>query len=316
MYTPNRPSGTHLAIDEICPNTNTYAESHQDKYPYPEGGITRVQFYAYLAIVTYIGANPRSDYFTYCSIDPFFASFYLKSLNINRNTFSAILTFQHISDPDPCAIDSSDRLYKVRVFLECLKVNCIKYYQPRQNLSADERMVKIRSNVHRPVRWGFKLWRSCDSSNGYTYNLEVDRGKEGNTLCSNGLSYEVIIDLVNGLDNQGYIVYKDNFYTSPILLKELANLGFGAVVTLDTSRKGVTSCNRGHDVWIRDGVLVFNLWKDIKVVCTLSTVYKGHFDNKVNRRVKMSGGGVVQVPIPNSITCTTNLWQVLIFLVS
>ena len=89
-----------------------------------------------------MGANSRSDYFTYWSTDPFFASFYLKSLNINRNTFSAIFTFLHISNPDPCAVDSSDRLYKVRVLLEYLKVNCIKYYQPRQNLSADERMVK------------------------------------------------------------------------------------------------------------------------------------------------------------------------------
>lgn len=123
----------------------------------------------------------------------------------------------------------------------------------------------------------------------------------------------MIIDLVNGLDNQGYIVYMDNFYTSPILFKELANLGFGAVGTLDTSGKGVpnvlkiqkvnmsiTSCNRGHGVWIRDGVLVFNLWKDTKVVCTLSTVDKGHSDNLVKRRVKMSGGGVVQVQVPNT----------------
>ena len=48
---------------------HTYAEIHQDKYPsnyrtFAEGGITHVQFYAFLAIVTYMGANPRSDYFT------------------------------------------------------------------------------------------------------------------------------------------------------------------------------------------------------------------------------------------------------------
>ena len=127
------------------------------------------------------------------------------------------------------------------------------------------------------------MWRSCDSSNGYTYNFEVDRGK-GSTYSSNGLSYDVMIDLVNGLDNQGYTVYMDNFYMSLILFKELANLGFGAVGTLDISWKSVpnvlkiqrlnmskTSCHCGHGVGIRDGILVFNLWKDIKVVCTLST---------------------------------------------
>ncbi len=59
-------------IDETCQNTNTYAEIHQDKYPSNyRTGITRVQFYAFLAIVTYMGANPRSDYFTYWSTDHF-----------------------------------------------------------------------------------------------------------------------------------------------------------------------------------------------------------------------------------------------------
>ena len=109
---------------------------------------------------------------------------------------------------------------------------------------------------------------SCDLSNGYTYNFEVYRGKEGCTLSSNGLSYDVIIDIVSGFDNQGHIVYMDNFYTLPILFKELANLGFGAVRTLDTFWKGVpnvlkiqkiniskTSCNHGHGIWIGDGVL-------------------------------------------------------------
>ena len=89
---------------------------------------------------------------------------------------------------------------------------------------------------------GFKLWVSCDSSHGYTYNFEVYQGKEGSALSSNGLSYDVMIDLVNGRDNQGYTVYMDNFYTSPILFKELANLGLGAVGTLDTSGKVCQMC--------------------------------------------------------------------------
>ena len=98
-------------------------------------------------------------------------------------------------------------------------------------------------------------------------------------------------------------IYMDNFYTSPILFRELANLGFGAVgrsakCAKNSKGKCQKPCNRGHGIWIRDGVLVFNLWKDDKVVCTLSTVDKGHSDNLVNRRVKMSrGGGVGQVPI-------------------
>ena len=99
------------------------------------------------------------------------------------------------------------------------------------------------------MRWGFKLWVSCDSSHGYTYNFEVYRGNEGSTLSWNGLSYDVMIDLINGLDHQGYIVYMDNFYTSPILFKEeLANLGFGATGTLDNILERCAKTSKGKYV--------------------------------------------------------------------
>ena len=80
-----------------------------------------------------------------------------------------------------------------------------------------------------------------------------------------------------------------------------------------------TSCNRGHGEnilqpwsWCLDGrwCTCFHLWKDTKVVCSLSTADKGQSDNLVNRRIKMSGGGVVQVPILTLYTSTTNLWEV------
>ena len=57
---------------------------------------------------------------------------------------------------------------------------------------------------------GFKLWVLCAAFNGYTYRFSVCRGKEGETVSSKGLSYDVIMELVAGLEQQGYIVYIDN----------------------------------------------------------------------------------------------------------
>ena len=101
------------------------------------------------------------------------------------------------------------------------------------------------------------------------------------------------MQLVAGLENQGYIVYMDNFY-SPVLFSDLLASGFGAVGILDTGRRGVQSSiaaqkkktqkpcyNRGYGVWKRDGDLIYNIWKDTKVDCTLSTIHKGHSDNTV-----------------------------------
>ena len=42
---------------------------------------------------------------------------------------------------------------------------------------------------------------------------------------------------IEGLENQGYIIYTDNFYSSPILFTDLVK-GFGAVGTIDHTRRG------------------------------------------------------------------------------
>ena len=58
-------------------------------------------------------------------------------------------------------------------------------------------------------------------------------------MSSKGLSYDVVMNMVEGLENQGYIVYTDNFYSSPTLFTDLVNKGFGAVGTIDPTRRGV-----------------------------------------------------------------------------
>ena len=38
----------------------------------------------------------------------------------------------------------------------------------------------------------------------YIWNFQVYRGKEGEQISPNGLSYDVVMDMVSGLENQGY----------------------------------------------------------------------------------------------------------------
>ena len=35
-----------------------------------------------------------------------------------------------------------------------------------------------------------------------------------------GLSYDIVMNMVEGLESQGYIVYTDNFYSSPTLFSD------------------------------------------------------------------------------------------------
>ena len=88
----------------------------------------------------------------------------------------------------------------------------------------------------KPVKWGFKLWCLCDSETGYTYRFTVYRGKQGEVRSSNGLAYDVVVDLVKGLENQGYRLFTDNFYSSPILFEYLKAKGFEACGAIDIKR--------------------------------------------------------------------------------
>ena len=56
-------------------------------------------------------------------------------------------------------------------------------------------------------------------------------------MSVNGLSYDVVLQMVEGLQNQAYVVYTNNFYSSPTLFKELVNNGFRAVGTMVPTRR-------------------------------------------------------------------------------
>ena len=147
-----------------------------------------------------------------------------------------------------------------------MKNNCKNYYQPQQHISVDERMVKNEGQFScklyvrmKPTKWGFKLWVLCDARNGYTWNFSVYRGKEGEADNAKGLSYNVVMKMVEGLECQGYFLYTDNFYSSPTLFTDLVQNGFGAVVTIDFTRRGCQSVLRSqkkkyYDHFIKGGM--------------------------------------------------------------
>lgn len=79
-----------------------------------------------------------------------------------------------------------------------------------------------------------KAWALADSKMGYIYNWKPYCGKEEEAGSEPLGQRVVIIDLLKGLENRGYHVYFDNFYTSPALCKRLLTLGFGSCGTVRT----------------------------------------------------------------------------------
>lgn len=66
-------------------------------------------------------------------------------------------------------------------------------------------------------------------------------GKENDSTPSDkGLSHRVVLSLVSGLENKGYHVFTDNFYSSPALFNDLRGKGFDATGTVRINRKGLS----------------------------------------------------------------------------
>ena len=234
--------------------------------------------------------------------------------------FELIGCFLHVVTPEEEEVANGDRLRKLRPYLDHLKTNCLTYYQPLQCLSVDECMVKSKSRSHmvqymqnKPVKWGFKLWVLADTS-GYTIDFNVYTGKEQST--DHGLTFKVVVDLIEPFWFQGYEVYTDNYYSSPSLFKELLDVGIRATGTLRTNRTGVPSSivslkqalekktERGTGYYIRDptGDIVYVCWRDVRVVTLLSTAYPGHSEATVTRTTRVSGQAQkVTVPIPIAV---------------
>ena len=118
-------------------------------------------------------------------------------------------------------------LLKVKPLLADLQLSCSSYYVSGQKLSIDERMVALKGRFcmkqfikDKPVRWGFKFWVLTCPEIGYTYKFEVCTVKRL-TETKNGLGYDVVMNLMNGMFRQGYHLFVDNFYSSPQLFSDL-----------------------------------------------------------------------------------------------
>ena len=158
---------------------------------------------------------------------------------MSSRRFELILKFLHLNDSETQPQRGEpgfDKLYKVRPFLELLLQNFKDSYLPGQHLSIDESMISYKGRLSfiqylpkKPHKWGMKAWVLADSVSGYTWGWKLYTGKEGDGRHSGqGLAHRVVLDLLNDqrLEGKGYLVYTDNFYSSPALFRELTERGF------------------------------------------------------------------------------------------
>ena len=126
------------------------------------------------------------------------------------------------------------------------------------------------------------------------------------------------MELVKTCNYQGYLVFFDNFYMSPELVKALKARGIGATGTLRVTRHGVPEVvrqlvnvlnrkdvPRGTGYYVREAGSpnVYCCWRDNKCVTVLSKSYPGHAEGTVRRKSTDRSGrfSMADVPLPSAI---------------
>ena len=130
----------------------------------------------------------------------------------------------------------------------------------------------------------------ADSSNGYTWGWQLYAGKE-NSCGDRGLAHHIVVQLVSDprLEGKGYVVYCDNFISSPDLFKELKERGFGACGTCRIHRRGLpaivraTRLRKGQVISVIEEGLMSLKWHDKRDVTMLSTIHDASMVTKSRR---------------------------------
>ncbi|XP_068566992.1 piggyBac transposable element-derived protein 4-like isoform X2 [Cebidichthys violaceus] len=312
-------------VREIIKNTNANAvKRKQAGVKFKWEVLTMKDFYIFLSVIVFTGlvtVHQRSDYWR--KKWPY--TFQFPSRHMTRDRFEAILWSLHLSDPKEDEENDKkkntaeyDRLFKIKPLYTQMVNACKAHFQPHQNLSIDERMVASKARISfkqymkdKPIKWGYKLFVLADSSIGYTWNFFVYSGK-GESTTGRGLSYSSVMDLMPfRLLGSGYMLYTDNYYTSPALYNDLSKKNIGCCGTIRTNQLGFlkTQTNalpkkaeRGDMRWIKSGKLLFVKWMDSREVTMCSTVHQAYSGQMVTRKVKEAGvWDTKSIPVPDSI---------------
>jgi len=231
---------------------------------------TAEELYAFLGVHLFMGIDrlPRTElYWSETFGHPLVTSLF------SRDRFKQLLRFFRVAAPDEDA-PARDPQPHVRELAAKLNASFAAYSSPSQDLALDEAMVayKGRSPIKqyipsKPHKWGYKIW--CLSSEDYLLHFEIYAGKEG-APSDAGATVDTVLRMTAAYQEQGFILYTDNWFTSPALLRALAQRGIRLCGAVRSNRKGmpdipaedIRALNRGEWIQRQKGDAIVAVWRD------------------------------------------------------
>lgn len=309
----------HETYDELVKQTNLYADQQRalkgDTTSFVP--ITKPELMAFIGINIAMGVVSLPNLKHYWTTDPILSHSWFGTI-MSRNRFSQILRYFHIAD-NTSAPNRSDpgynKLWKIQPLITALQLTCAELYSPHRQLSIDESIIGTKCRLSfiqymkaKPTKWGVKVWICADSTNGYISSFEIYTGKDpANPLHPKGLAYDVVMHLLENYYGKGYFVFTDNFYTSPILCKDLIDKKIYLTGTVRKNRKEFPedlakkskSAPGDHTFCFHEHITAVR-WFDNKDVFVMSTICSDELTT-VKRRRKEGGIARVDVSCPQMI---------------
>ena len=272
-------------LDLIAEETNRYARATNFT------PVTKKEMAAFIGINIAMGIVDLPRVSDFWSTDPILQHPWFRTV-MSRNRFLEISRYLHFNDNSKQQSSPPDKLFKVRPVIESLSSAFAAHYVPSRNISIDEQMIGTKCRVSfiqylpkKPKKWGIKVWVLADSSNGYVPKFEIYTG--ASERVEHGLSYSVVMRLMQPYLGKGYRLYVDNFYSSPILFQDLLSQGTFACGTVRANRRGLPPLEhiaRGEANFMKCDDLTFVHWKDKRDVLCLSTFHGNGMEDFSTRR--------------------------------
>lgn len=244
----------------------------------------------------------------------------LVSNSMRRNKFEEIFRYFHVADNG--TIDRTDKMAKIRPFLDKLNELFITYAPIEKDLSIDESMIPYFGRhgckqfiKNKPVRFGYKAWVLATRL-GYCVYTDLYCGRDQSFDQEVGLGGSVVLKLTSKLSEKypavKFSIYADNFFVCPKLLSKLKSNGFLLTGTVKNDRtehcpleekSSFKKKARGtFDSRVdKTENIVAVRWNDNAVVTLLSTEF-GVEPLKTAKRYSRSEHKKIDIPQPNIIS--------------
>jgi hypothetical protein len=267
--------------------------------------ISKDEMERFLAILMLMGIHRLPEIRLYWSNNEMFANALIKK-TMSRDRFVSILNNWHFSNNEDNL--NNDRLWKIQKLVDMFLTNFKTAIAPGKEVVIDESMVPWRGRLlfrqyipQKTHKYGIKLYKLCLPS-GYTYNLSIYAGKTSESTANIGHAHRITMNLMEGLLDEGRILFGDNFYSSLPLIEELMDRKTFYCGTLRKNRRGLPQDflkkkqKKGEIDCLenRNGVKIMK-WTDKRQVLMLSSCIE-HNGDMVETRGKNRFGNVVHKP--------------------